>query len=150
MSVKEQLVSVGDIVVYDREPGFLFKVIDDLSPDKVVSREKMITSTRKIWNFDKKKYERVRQTRKTRGCWDVNGKKLPDAQLHGAFRLKCVYGIFAKKLPKNKLVTYKQAFWDLKKVDIMDLCIQYAQLGNLIRDYAVSKGMELPQDASKT
>ncbi len=78
---------------------------------------------------------------------DEKGKKLQPMQVNGYVRLRPLFAFFPTELgqkPKGKgqtVLLYHARLKHVKKVDLVSIASKYAELGNLIRDLAVSHGM---------
>lgn len=123
--------AMGDIVTYasddDSTGGVIFQIAEHCDP--VIPHE-MRPRSPCDW---------------LRDPVDEKGKRIPAMCINGYVRLKPMFAVFPTELGKRStLLLYYNQLHRVKKVDLILLGTKYMELGNLIRDLAVSHGMELP------
>lgn len=131
MGLAEHNLTLGDLVVYssddDSTGGIVFQIVENCDPVKPAGMVK-----RGSYSHDPV---------------DEKGKKIPPMKINGYVRLKPFYSFYPTQLgskPKGKgetVLLYHAALKRVQKVDIVDLATKYTELGNVIRDVAMYRGM---------
>lgn len=128
-------LAVGDIVTYEchdeSSGGIVFQICENCDPVKPAG-----TKPRDRWSSDP---------------IDENGKVIPTMRINGYVRLRPVFTFFPSEKGKNTrgkgntLLLYHSQLGRIKKVGLVDLGAKYMELGNIIRELAVTHGMEEPK-----
>ena len=135
MPLAETGFAVGDIVTYasDQEStgGVIFQIVENCDPVKPAGA--------------------ILRGRYSSVPVDEKGKKIPAMCINGYIRLKPLFSFFPtqrgqKPVGKGSTILLYHLYikGNVKKVDLLTIASKYAELGNLIRDLAITGGMEAP------
>ena len=148
--LKENGLKKGDYVILnsglEEAGGTLFQIVEDTAPIKPHTTEKIVKASR--YDYNKQQYAMVDVVKY--GAWDDKGKKIMIAALEGFIRVKPVFSFYPSykaKHPKGKGGTLIISYHDLRhvqQVDIVELCVKYAEFGNLINEIAKTRSQEDP------
>lgn len=151
--------SMHDIVIFDdvqkSTGGIIYKIVEDVSPSNVATTSKKVKRHVTVYDSKAHRYVRTGETRDDTeyGCFDKDGKKLLDSAQYGYVRVKPVFDLFATSKGKNPIgkqgtiiLQYSELKRDVKHISITDLGAKYIEFGNLIREIAITQGMDTKPD----
>ena len=120
--------------------GVIYKIVEDLPPQKPASEWKIEKKTQNIRNSQTFQWEPKVVDVKKYGAWDEKGKPILKSRINGAVRIAPVFTFFptsrgSKPIGKGGtiIVEYCSLYRALKRVDLVEVCGKFAELGEFIR-----------------